>query len=402
LALLAFPSFFIENFNPFTTLQTFTMLQTSFFIENFNPFTTLQTFTMLQTSLVLLSHVLISSLTIALTGLIHVPIVLACTRAVYLGSEDLVVTGRSMDWFSDMSTNLWAFPRGIGRDGAAGSNSIRWTSKYGSVGTGVWDIGIADGMNEQGLVANMLYLTETEYPTPTPTDARKPMSLSLWAQYFLDNFATVAEAVEVMKQETFYVVPIAAPDGKPGTVHLSISDATGDSAIFEYIDGRLMVHHSRDYQVMTNSPVFEQQLALNDYWAAIGGTTMLPGTNRAVDRFVRASFYINAIPKTADPALAAASVFSVLCNVSVPLGITTPDQPNISSTIWRTVADQTNRRYFFESTRSPNVFWVNLANLNFTPGSPVKKLTLTDGAVFAGDTSAQFQPAGPLRFQPAR
>ncbi|MGA9381358.1 MAG: linear amide C-N hydrolase [Phormidium sp.] len=356
---------------------------------------------MLETSLNWLYHALTGSLAATLIGLMQMPIALACTRAVYLGSENLVVTGRSMDWLSDMSTNLWAFPRGIERNGAAGPNSIRWTSKYGSVGAGVWDIAIADGMNERGLVANMLYLTETTYPTPTTNDSRKPMSLSLWAQYMLDNYATVAEAVAAVQRETFYIIPVESPDGKAGTVHLAISDATGDSAIFEYVDGKLMIHHSRDYQVMTNSPVFDQQLALNTYWKDIGGTVMLPGTNRAADRFVRASFYVNAIPKTANSIEAAASVFSVMRNVSVPLGITTPNQPNISSTIWRTVADQTNKRYFFESTRSPNVFWVNLANLNFTAGSPIKKLTLTDGAVFAGDASAQFQPTQPLVFLPA-
>ncbi len=346
----------------------------------------------------LLFSSLTATLATALVGLMQMPIALACTRAVYLGTENLVITGRSMDWLSDMSTNLWAFPKGIERDGAAGANSIRWTSKYGSVGAGVWDIGIADGMNERGLVANMLYLTESEYPTPVSADSRQSLSLSLWAQYFLDNYATVAEAVAAMQPESFYIIPVASPDGKPGTVHLSISDATGDSAILEYVGGELTIHHSRDYQVMTNSPVFDQQLALNRYWEEIGGTTMLPGTNRAADRFARASFYINAIPKTADPVEAAAQVFSVIRNASVPLGITTPGQPNISSTIWRTVADQTNRRYFFESTRSPNVFWVNLDDLDLTAGAPVRKLTLTDGAILAGNTAAQFQPAEPLKF----
>lgn len=48
---------------------------------------------------------------------------------------------------------------------------------------------------------------------------------------------------------------------------------------------------------MTNSPTFDQQLALNTYWQQIGGTVMLPGTNRASDRFARASFYTQAIPK---------------------------------------------------------------------------------------------------------
>lgn len=109
-----------------------------------------------------------------------------------------------------------------------------------------------------------------------------------------------------------------------GTVHLSISDATGDSAIFQYVNGQLRIHHSRDYRVMANSPIFDQQLALNAYWEQIGGTTMLPGTNRSEDRFVRASFYIDVVPRTADAIAGVANVFSVMCNVSVPLGITTP------------------------------------------------------------------------------
>jgi penicillin V acylase-like amidase (Ntn superfamily) len=44
----------------------------------------------------------------------------ACTRVVYIGTDGIVITGRSMDWVEDMSSNLWAFPRGIKRDGAAG------------------------------------------------------------------------------------------------------------------------------------------------------------------------------------------------------------------------------------------------------------------------------------------
>jgi penicillin V acylase-like amidase (Ntn superfamily) len=325
----------------------------------------------------------------------------ACTRAVYLGPEDTIITVRSMDWKGDTKTNLWAFPRGMNRDGAAGPNSIRWTSKYGSLVAAGWDVGTADGMNEKGLVANMLYLVESEFVKPADNDKRKPLSISVWPQYVLDNFATVAEAVEALRQEPFYVIPVMTPDGQPGQMHLSISDATGDSAIFQYLDGRLVIHHGREYQVMTNSPPFGQQLALNAYWKEIGGTVMLPGTNRSADRFVRACFYINAIPKTSDNAEAVASAFSVIRNVSVPLGITTPGQPNISSTIWRTVADHKYKRYFFESARSPNVFWVNLADMDFAAGKPAKKLTLTGGAVFAGNAAAQFQPAEPFKFLPA-
>ena len=110
---------------------------------------------------------------------------------------------------------------------------------------------------------------------------------------------------------------------------------------------------------------------------------MLPGTNRASDRFVRASFYINALPQTSDFRQAVAGVFSVMRNVSVPLGISIPDQPNIASTRWRTVSDQKNMVYYFESTLSPDIFWVDFNNLDFSAGNGIKKLTLTDGAIYA-------------------
>ncbi len=324
----------------------------------------------------------------------------ACTRAVYLGSKGTVITVRSMDWKTDLGSNLWTFPRGMHRDGAAGPNSIQWTSKYGSVVASAFEAGTADGMNEKGLVANLLYLAESEYPKAPPTAKSQPMSVSIWTQYVLDNYATVDEAVRGAETGKFYVLPVPSPDGNAGTVHLAISDPTGDSAIFEYLNGKLVIHHSREYQVMTNSPVFDQQLALNAYWKQIGGTTMLPGTNRAADRFVRASFYINAIPKTADTREAVAAAFSVIRNVSVPLGISTPGQPNISSTIWRTLSDQKNRRYYFESTRSPSIFWVDLADLNFAQGQPVKKLTLTGGRIYSGDAAAKFENAKPFAFLP--
>src|SRR5690606_29501605 len=97
-------------------------------------------------------------------------------------------------------------------------------------------------------------------------------------------------AVKALRKEPFVVVSSNIPGtDRFATLHLSISDAQGDNAIFEYVEGKLVIHHSKQYQVMTNSPIFEKQLALNEYWKEIGGTTMLPGTNRAADRFARAS-----------------------------------------------------------------------------------------------------------------
>ncbi len=319
----------------------------------------------------------------------------ACTRAVYFGKDGQTVTGRTMDWLEDMQTNLWIFPRGMERGADMGPKALRWTSKYGSVIASGYESGTADGMNEKGLVVNMLYLAESKYP---PEDDRPTLVTGAWAQYVLDNFATVGEAVEELLQDKFRVITVAAPNGSKGTVHFAISDSSGDSAIIEYINGLPVIHHGREYQVLTNSPVYDEQQALYAYWKQIGGTVMLPGTNRAADRFARASFYINAAAQSADPREAVAAVFSVMRNASVPRGISTPAQPNISSTIWRTVADQKNRIYFFEDTASPGVLWMKLNAINFQPGSGARKLAVHGHHELGGDQTANFKKAKPFKF----
>jgi choloylglycine hydrolase len=263
-----------------------------------------------------------------------------------------------------------------------------------------YDISTTDGMNEMGLVANVLWLVESTYPQ---YDGKMPgLSLAAWAQYVLDNFATVQEAVDALAKQPFTIVTANVPgQDRLATLHLSLSDASGDSAIIEYTDGKQVIHHSRDYQVMTNSPTFEKQLALNEYWKQIGGAVMLSGTNRASDRFARASFYVNAIPKTENPVVAIASAFSVIRNVSVPFGITTPDQPNISSTRWRTVSDQKRRLYFFESALTPNVFWVDLTKLDLSKRTgKVMKLDLGPNQmhIYSGIANDQFKDTQPFKF----
>ena len=334
----------------------------------------------------------------------------ACTRVLYTAPDGTVITGRSMDWSQDMRSNLWAFPRGIERNGAGGARTPRWRSRFGSVVVSGYDLGSAEGMNEQGLVANLLYLAESDYGKP---DGKPVLSISLWAQYVLDQFATVAEAVAHLRQEPFRVVAPLLPNGQRAQLHLAISDATGDSAIFEYIGGRLVIHHGRQYTVMTNSPSFGQQLTLNSYWQTVGGNSFLPGTIRAADRFVRASFLLAALPRQADPAYinavpgqsfplqALAGVLGVVRSVGVPLGITTPGAPNIASTIWRVVNDQNRRVLYFDAVTSPSVFWVSLDQLDLSVGAPVRRLLVAGGRIYGGETAARFEPTPAFAFLPA-
>ena len=336
----------------------------------------------------------------------------ACTRALFTAGEGIVITGRTMDWKEDMSSNLWVFPKGIKREGLAGENSIKWTSKYGSIVVSAYDIGTADGLNDAGLAANLLFLAESEYGVEKKNTPK--VAVSLWAQYVLDNYATVKEAVEALKKEPFTIITATLPNGVAAKVHLSISDKSGDSAIFQYIEGKLKIYHGKEFTVMTNSPEYSEQLALNKYWQSIGGLVFLPGTNRASDRFARAYFLINAIPReiakdyiggvpghTLDNQ-AIASVLSVMRGVSVPLGITTPDEPNISSTIWRVIADHKNMVLYFDSATSPNTFWIQMADLDLKAGAPVKKLTVAGGKIYSGNAASNLEETPSFEFLAVR
>jgi penicillin V acylase-like amidase (Ntn superfamily) len=324
--------------------------------------------------------------------------VIACSRVTYIGPDNAVLTGRSMDWMVPLHSNIWAFPAGLKRNGADGKNSVVWTSKYGSVITAAYDAATTDGMNEKGLVANLLYLSSAQYSAPDP--AKLGLSIAAWPQYVLDNYATVEEAVKGLEGVSFQLLPPNIPGGYAPTMHLSISDASGDSAIFEYIGGKLMVHHSKLYAVMTNEPPFDQQLALDAYWKDIGGAAMLPGTDRPADRFVRASYYLSQAPKTSNPVESVATMFSIMRNISVPMGVTKAGSPNVAPTLWRTVSDQKNHMYYFESTSSPNVFWVDMSKLNLAAGQPAEKLDVDSGEFYAGETSARFKPTAVFNFLP--
>jgi penicillin V acylase-like amidase (Ntn superfamily) len=330
--------------------------------------------------------------------------VAACTRVLYVAKDGTVITGRSMDWGEDMASNMWVLPRGMKRDGRGGKNTPAWESKYGSLIVSAYDIGTAEGMNEKGLVVNLLALAESNYGKPP--EGSRVISMSSWPQYVLDNHATVAEAVADLRKETFRVQTVVLATGRPANMHMVIADPSGDSAVFEYVDGKLVIHHGKQYKVMTNSPTYDKQLAIMEYWKDAGGLEKsLPGTSRAADRFVRATYLLGALPaETSRPYIsgspqqkfqfqAAMSVLSLMRSVGTPLGFSLEEQPWVSSTIWRAVSDSTNRVVLFDSAMTPATFWVRLDDLDLKPGAPVKKLTLAGGKTYSGNAVDKFVEA---------
>jgi penicillin V acylase-like amidase (Ntn superfamily) len=319
----------------------------------------------------------------------------ACTRILWNNNKLAVVVGRTMDWPESTQPILTLLPRGMSRDGgragpqvAVPDNPARWTSRYGSLVTSIYGIGTADGLNERGLGAHMLYLQETDFG---PRDRNKPgLQAGLWAQYALDNAATVQEALDVL--DKVQVVKVTT-HGHEANVHLALEDSSGDSAIIEYIGGRPVVHHGRDYRVMTNDPTYDQQLALlqKQDFSKPSSDMPLPGNVNPRDRFQRAAYYMALLPEPKNEREAVAGVFAIARNVSVPFGAPY-ESFGIYNTEYRTVMNLTDKRYYFELTTSPNVIWADLMKMDMSAGAAVM-VPHPDDITLSGDVTSKFKPA---------
>ena len=277
-----------------------------------------------------------------------------CTRIFWSDNPAAKVVSRTMDWSVSDEPKLWSLPAGVERGGI--NDTITWRSRYRTVTLSMFDSGAVDGMNDQGLGAHLLYLDDAGYATPSK---RRAVANTLWAQYLLDTCSTVAEALDRLDGLDVVSVPVR---GHAMGGHLALEDVSGDSAIVEPVDGKLVVHHDRRYQVMANAPTFDKQQENLARHAPFGGTLPPPGDITSPDRFVRACYYLNYLPEPQSPREALARVIQLATNVAVPAGAPY-DDGGVYPTWWIAAADLSNLTYYHWSMTSPAVTWLELAKV---------------------------------------
>ena len=130
--------------------------------------------------------------------------------------------------------------------------------------------------------------------------------------------------------------------------------------------------------------VHSEQLKLNAYWSTRSRNQELPGSIQSPDRFVHGSYYNQQLPTTSDTRQALAGVMSVMRNVS--------------PTWWRSLIDQKNKVYYFDSALSPQMVWVNLNQIDFRPGSGIRAIPIEANDAVQGNVSGQLVPSAPIRF----
>ena len=200
-----------------------------------------------------------------------------------------------------------------------GPRTLGWKSRYGSVVMVGFDLGTSDGMNEQGLAAHMLTLVAVRHERK---DDRPELSDALWVQYVLDNFKTVDEVVAAHRAGNWRLTSITCPDlGAKVTLgsHLAVEDASGDSAVIEYVHGKLHVYHGPQYKIMTNDPPMNKMLLMMKRYKAFGGWKSLPGDSaKGEHRFARLAAYYDMLPTPSNYTEAMAEAISLMRIAEVP------------------------------------------------------------------------------------
>ena len=219
------------------------------------------------------------------------------------------------------------------------------------------------------------------------------MSVVMWAQYYLDQFPNVKEAVQAAREPGYELeAPVLPNIGNNVKLHLAIEDSQGDSAVIEYVNGVPHVYTDNGNATLTNSPTYDWQLENLKQYAGLGGDKQLPGTTFANDRFVRATYYNHHLPLAKSIDDEVFSILSIMRNVAQPYGVASEERPLMSYTIWNVVGDLTHHVYYYASTTAPNMVKVYLDKFDLSVGASPMMLDILDHPELAGDVSAQFKP----------
>jgi penicillin V acylase-like amidase (Ntn superfamily) len=326
----------------------------------------------------------------------------ACSR-MFWNTNGKAIVGRTQDFGGADQATFYVLPKGLNKTGGIEDNPAIWTSKYGSLVVQTQQLGVTqviEGINAAGLGVHGLQLDATQYET---RDARKGVILERYFQYLLDNAATVSEALAL------FSLTQAVPDPSIGgglRGHVAIEDASGDSAIVEWIGGQMKVYHGSEHTVLANDPPLDQQNDNLTHYRYVGKENLpLPGDLDSQSRFVRASAFLKMLKDdssiaTLDPI---AVMFSAIRSLTVPFGgkmLIDGVYQNTNPTLWTVVSDLTNKAVYFSHGVVRTNYWIDMQKLHFQEGAPILFLK-ADRLDLAGEVSRSFTtPALPAILSP--
>ncbi|MGO1074236.1 linear amide C-N hydrolase [Inquilinus sp. CA228] len=318
-----------------------------------------------------------------------------CTDFLLLAGDASVVNGRSMEFGSDLKSELLIGGRGTEKMSPTPDlkDGLRWTARYGYVGMNAYGKKIiTDGMNEVGLSIGALWLPGTRYQR-TVSNPSKALVVDLFTSWVLGTCATVDEVKDRLNRGEVEVWGDLVLE-KEMPLHFPIHDEAGRSIVIEFIDGEIQIHDN-PVAVLTNDPPFPWQITNIENYVGLSNTDAepieiglkrfkqtghgsgmrgLPGDSTPPSRFIRTVFqkHFAERPKTGEEACNLA--LHLLNTVDIPKGTSAsrPKEgkaPEYDYTQWIVLKALTQKVFNFRTYDNPTIMQVDLKKLDLSvPG----------------------------------
>jgi len=217
-----------------------------------------------------------------------------------------------------------------------------WTSRFGSISFNQNGKDMPyGGMNEKGLVVEMLWLELTKYNI---SEEKKYVNELEWIQYQLDNFETVQQVIDHLSDLKIYPIK--------GKIHYIVTDSNGQSVIIEYLNGKPTTYkkEANICQAITNNSVFHSE----PYKNQIKG--IRKNNTASTYRYYQLEQEISNINNQSE--LNETKAFNILKRVTIPKGD--------FKTMWSIVYNINQRSVSFFTDTHTEVKTISISDLDFS------------------------------------
>lgn len=290
--------------------------------------------------------------------LVHInPYLDACTTFCLKYGKNLVF-GRNYDWsigHGFVMVNKRSLVKRALNSFDPSAKPVEWISKYGSITFNQYGKEYPmGGMNEAGLVVEVMWLDSTQFPA---SDERPALGELPWVQYQLDNFFSVKEVIN--SDKSIRIVTNSQP------IHFLVSDKTGQTATIEFLNGKMVYHTEKNlpFKALTNNTYDDSIKYLNDH-KGFGGDNDISSSEESLDRFVRAANMLKNYKKAKKKDIVDYA-FSVLESSKQQRG-----------TQWSIVYDIKNMMVHFKTKRAPEIKIFKFKDFDFSCPTPSKVINM--------------------------
>ncbi len=311
-------------------------------------------------------------------ALVVVPESKSCTTFT-LQKKGKIVYGRNLDWHAD-SGLVCVNHRNVTKKALIlqlqprKTNPVSWTSKYGSVTfNSLGKEFPTGGMNEKGLVVDVMWLNETQYPK---ADSRPEVGVFQWTQYMLDTCRNTEEVLAAASRVRI------SEDGFPPQ-HYLVCDSEGKTAAIEFIKGEMVVRTGAGmpFTALANN-TYDDSVKRASRCQGLGGQEPVPQSDDSLDRFTRVAAAVQSF--SGSPRKMVDFSFDALHSVNAGYEL------NEHSTVWSIVYEVPARKIHFRTNGNRNVRSINLAKLDFSNDKPALVWPIVDNS--KGDITKRAVP----------